>query len=70
MDDRFQKVDDRFVQMEQKMDDRFQKVDDRFDKLDNKLESSLKQVNTTLFMLSGFILSGIGIIVAAIKGVF
>jgi uncharacterized protein (DUF3084 family) len=66
MDDRFQKVDDRFVQMEQKMDDRFQKVDDRFE----KVEASLKQVNNTLLMLSGLIVSGIGILVAALKGVF
>ena len=66
VDDRFQKVDDRFIQMEQKMDDRFQKVDDRFE----KVEVSLKQVNNTLLMLSGIIVSGIGVLVAALKGVF
>ena len=77
MDDRFQKVDDRFVQMEQKMDDRFvqmkQDLNDRFQKVDDrfeKVEASLKQVNNTLLMLSGLIVSGIGILVAALKGVF
>jgi hypothetical protein len=30
-----------------------QKIDDRFDKPEKKLEVSLKQVNTTLLLLSG-----------------
>ncbi|MEY2978256.1 MAG: hypothetical protein RLZZ435_2395 [Cyanobacteriota bacterium] len=72
----FAKVDDRFVQMEQKMDDRFQKVDDRFvqmkQNLNNRfeqLDSSIKQINTTLLMLSGFLIS-VGIVLGALKGVF
>ena len=70
IDDRFNKIDDRFNKMESKMDDRFEKIDDRFEKLESKMDDRFKQTNMALLTLAGFIISGVGIIVAAIKGVF
>ena len=63
IDDRFNKMDDRSEKLENKMDD-------RFEKLENKMDDRFKQTNMALLTLAGFIISGVGIIVAAIKGVF
>lgn len=60
----------RFDKLETSIDDRFNKIDDRFEKLENKMDDRFKQTNMALLTLAGFIISGVGIIVAAIKGVF
>ena len=45
-------------------------IDDRFNKMESKMDDRFKQTNMALLTLASFIISGVGIIVAAIKGVF
>ena len=42
-------------------------IDDRFNKIETKMDDRFRQTNLALLTLVGFIISGVGIIVAAIK---
>ena len=58
----FQKVDDRFVQLETKVDQRFEKVDQRFEKVDQQLEKINDRFNQTNMLL----VTIVGLVVALI----
>jgi hypothetical protein len=45
MDERFDKVDERFAKMDERMDERFDKVDERFAKVDERMDERFDKVD-------------------------
>ena len=70
MDKRFEQVDKRFEQV----DKRFEQVDKRFESMqasmDKRFDDLLKRHNQQFFWLLGFIASGVGLVIAALRYLF
>ncbi len=59
----FERMDERFEQVEK----RFQQVDKRFEQVDKRFEEMLKRHDQHFFWLLGFIATGIGLVIAALR---
>ena len=60
MDKRFEQVDKRFEAMQASMDKRFEQMDKRFDEM-------LKRHDQQFFWLVGFIATGVGLVITALR---
>ncbi|MBK5930575.1 hypothetical protein [Halochromatium salexigens] len=59
----FEQVDRRFEQV----DKRFEQVDKRFEQMDKRFDEMLKRHDQQFFWLLGFIATGVGLIIAALR---
>ncbi|MEA3643229.1 MAG: hypothetical protein VBE63_25310 [Lamprobacter sp.] len=63
VDKRFEQVEKRFEQVEK----RFEQVDKRFEQMDKRFDEMLKRHDQQFFWLLGFIATGVGLIIAALR---
>ncbi|MEA3643523.1 MAG: hypothetical protein VBE63_26850 [Lamprobacter sp.] len=63
VDRRFEQVDKRFEQVEK----RFEQVDKRFEQMDKRFDEMLKRHDQQFFWLLGFIATGVGLVIAALR---
>jgi hypothetical protein len=64
---RFEQVDKRLDLMKADMDKRFEQVDKRFEQVDKRFDEMLKRHDRHFLWLVGFIATGVGLVITAIR---
>jgi hypothetical protein len=67
MDKRFAQVDKRLELMQAETDKRFEQVDKRFEQVDRHFAEMLKRHDKHFLWLVGFIVTGVGVVITAIR---
>ena len=67
MDKRFEQVDKRLDLMKTDMDKRFEQIDKRFEQVDKRFDEMLKRHDKHFLWLVGFIATGVGLVITAIR---
>ncbi len=67
MDKRFEQVDKRLDLMKTDLDKRFEQMDKRFEQVDKRFDEMLKRHDKHFLWLVGFIATGVGLVITAIR---